>query len=173
MQKQLNCSTRPGLPGAGRPTQRLHQQLQEGQVHTLPSAPNTRALCAGSCACAASTSAAAAPEGEFEAFKQAAGKHNLVPLYTRIAGDQLTPVTAYRRLVSADDREAPSYLFESVQNGTDTGRYSFVGAHPALEVLAKENTVTILDHEAVRCLRPHGVLRGGHPRVVGMHKASC
>jgi anthranilate/para-aminobenzoate synthase component I len=40
----------------------------------------------------------------------------------------------------------PSYLFESVQNGSDTGRYSFVGASPCLEVLAKGTEVTILDH---------------------------
>ena len=28
------------------------------------------------------------------------------------------------------------------------GRYSFIGAQPALEVLADEGTVTILDHES-------------------------
>ena len=132
--------------------------------------PTTRPRPAGSCACAASTSAAA--NAEFESFKHAAGKHNLVPLYTRIAGDQLTPVTAYRRLVSADDREAPSYLFESVQNGTDTGRYSFVGAHPALEVLAKENTVTILDHEAVRCCPVGNNVMGSHA-APGRHRAAA
>jgi hypothetical protein len=36
--------------------------------------------------------------------------------------DQLTPVLAYRCLVKEDDREAPSFLFESVTNGTQQVR---------------------------------------------------
>lgn len=71
---------------------------------------------------------------------------NLVPLYTRIMGDQLTPITAYRCLVKEDDREAPSFLFESVVNGTQQGRYSFVGAHPTVEIVAKGHTVDVLNH---------------------------
>lgn len=45
-----------------------------------------------------------------------------MPLDARLFSDQLTPVTAYRTLVAADDREAPSFLFESVVNGTQTVR---------------------------------------------------
>jgi anthranilate synthase component I len=81
----------------------------------------------------------------FELFKALANDHNLVPVYTRMMSDQLTPVVAYQRLVE-DDRYAPSFLFESVQNGTDSGRFSFVGAWPDLEILAKGNQVTVLDH---------------------------
>ncbi len=33
---------------------------------------------------------------EFERFKAAAAQGNLVPLYERVMGDQLTPVLAYR-----------------------------------------------------------------------------
>ena len=47
---------------------------------------------------------------------------NLVPLYERVMADQLTPVLAYRCLVKEDDREAPSFLFESVTNGTQQAR---------------------------------------------------
>jgi len=47
---------------------------------------------------------------------------NLVPLYERVMADQLTPVLAYRCLVKEDDREAPSFLFESVTNGTQQVR---------------------------------------------------
>ena len=83
-------------------------------------------------------------------FRAAAEVYNLVPVYTRFTSDQLTPVTAYRCLVDDTDHEVPSFLFESVQNGTDTGRFSFVGARPSLEILAKQNDVTILDHVQVR-----------------------
>ena len=64
----------------------------------------------------------------------------------RILSDQLTPVVAYRRLVAPDERTAPSFLFESVEQGGAVGRYSMVGAQPALEVIAKDNSVRILEH---------------------------
>eukprot|EP00887_Chlorella_sp_A99_P002930 scaffold24.g2930.t1 len=84
---------------------------------------------------------------EFERFKAAAdGGATLVPLYERVMADQLTPVLAYRCLVKEDDREAPSFLFESVVNGMQQGRYSFVGAQPALEVVARGSEVSVLDH---------------------------
>ena len=81
--------------------------------------------------------------------QEAAQEFNLVPVYVRLTSDQLTPVTAYRCLVPNDDFESPSFLFESVQNGTDTGRFSFVAAQPSLEILAQGNDVTVLDHRQV------------------------
>ncbi|RZC78273.1 hypothetical protein C5167_002494 [Papaver somniferum] len=76
--------------------------------------------------------------------------NNLVPLYRCIFSDQLTPVLAYRCLVKEDDRDAPSFLFESVEQGfgsANVGRYSVIGAQPTMEIVAKENLVTIMDHE--------------------------
>lgn len=83
-------------------------------------------------------------------FQEAAKKGNLVPLHRCIFSDHLTPVLAYRCLVKEDDRDAPSFLFESVEPGlqvSSIGRYSFVGAQPTIEIVAKENMVTIMDHE--------------------------
>jgi anthranilate synthase component 1 len=71
-----------------------------------------------------------------------------VPLFQRIFSDQLTPVSAYRALVQQNDIQSPSFLLESVVNGDQQGRYSFVGASPALEVVAKGHKVTLLDHQA-------------------------
>lgn len=81
----------------------------------------------------------------FKDFSEAAEAHNFVPVYRRIMSDKITAVGAYQRL-SRGDRNAPSFLFESVQNGIDTGRFSFVGAWPDLEILGVENKVTVLDH---------------------------
>ncbi len=39
-------------------------------------------------------------------------------MHERIFSDHLTPVLAYRCLVRQDDRSAPSFLFEAVNNGT-------------------------------------------------------
>ncbi|XP_074303084.1 anthranilate synthase alpha subunit 1, chloroplastic-like isoform X1 [Silene latifolia] len=81
-------------------------------------------------------------------FNEAAKKGNLIPLYKCIFSDHLTPVLAYRCLVKEDDREAPSFLFESVEPGKNSscGRYSVVGAQPSMEIVAKENLVTVMDH---------------------------
>eukprot|EP00271_Cylindrocystis_brebissonii_P011597 TRINITY_DN29464_c0_g1_i1.p1 TRINITY_DN29464_c0_g1~~TRINITY_DN29464_c0_g1_i1.p1 ORF type:complete len:678 (-),score=103.74 TRINITY_DN29464_c0_g1_i1:1033-3066(-) len=86
---------------------------------------------------------------DFMHFQEASGRGNLVPMFRRIFSDHLTPVLAYRCLVPEADRDAPSFLFESVEHGaagSRAGRFSYVGAQPALEVVAKENVVNVMDH---------------------------
>ena len=41
-------------------------------------------------------------------FRQLAGRGNAIALVRRLMSDQLTPVLGYRRLVSADERTAPT-----------------------------------------------------------------
>ena len=69
-----------------------------------------------------------------------------VPIVVRLLSDQLTPVLAYRRLVADDERTAPSFLLESVENGQHQGRHSMLGAQPAIEFIATGNDVRIVDH---------------------------
>nr|CAD1819411.1 unnamed protein product [Ananas comosus var. bracteatus] len=57
-------------------------------------------------------------EGADEFAAAAKKGSNLVPLYQCIFSDHLTPLLAYRCLVPEDDKEAPSFLFESVQQGS-------------------------------------------------------
>lgn len=83
----------------------------------------------------------------FEDFKEAANRGNVIPMHERIFSDHLTPVLAYRCLVRQDDRSAPSFLFEAVNNGTQQGRYSYVGAQPSIEIIAKGTDVRIEDRE--------------------------
>jgi anthranilate synthase component 1 len=71
-----------------------------------------------------------------------------VPVAEAILSDQLTPVLAYRRLVSRDERTAPSFLFESVEGGERQGRHSILGADPAIEVLAYGHRVEVIDRRA-------------------------
>jgi anthranilate synthase component I len=81
-------------------------------------------------------------------FDAQAAHGGLVLLSRRLMSDQLTPVLGYRRLVAADARTAPSFLFESVEHGSNVGRFSILGAQPRLEVLAKERRVEIIDHRS-------------------------
>ncbi|GMH07368.1 hypothetical protein Nepgr_009208 [Nepenthes gracilis] len=86
-------------------------------------------------------------------FVEASKNGNLIPLYRFITSDHLTSVLAYRCLVKEDDRDSPSFLSESVKTGFKTssvGRYSVVGAQPTMEIIAKENMVTVIDHHEGR-----------------------
>ncbi|XP_031271169.1 anthranilate synthase alpha subunit 2, chloroplastic isoform X1 [Pistacia vera] len=103
---------------------------------------------------------------------------NLIPLYRCIFSDHLTPVLAYRCLVKEDDRDAPSFLFESVEPGllvSSIGRYSVVGAQPTIEIVAKENMVTVMDHEEGKMTEeivedpmvvPRRIMEGWKPQLI-------
>jgi len=80
--------------------------------------------------------------------------HDLVPVTRRVLADQLTPVLAYRRLVSGDTRLAPSFLLESVEVGGTVGRYSVIGARPS-------QTVTVHGHNTEHHDAAGDVLQAG------------
>lgn len=86
----------------------------------------------------------------------------MIPIGVRLFGDRLTPVSAYRRLVKTDERTAPSFLFESVENGEHQGRYSILGHEPVIEVVAYEREVRITDRRA----EPSSVRAGDDPLEV-------
>ncbi len=62
----------------------------------------------------------------FDEFAALARGHTVVPVYRRLTGDTLTPVSAFCKLQEGDW----SFLFESVVGGERVGRYSFLGAGP-------------------------------------------
>jgi len=96
--------------------------------------------------------ASISPDGFRLAAAQARNDHPqatlAIPVAVRLLADQLTPAVAYRRTVADDPREAPSFLFESVENGESVGRYSLMGASPAIEISATGSEVIELDHHA-------------------------
>ncbi|WVZ56372.1 hypothetical protein U9M48_006916 [Paspalum notatum var. saurae] len=115
----------------------------------------------------------------FEAAARGSGEGNLVPMWECIVSDHLTPVLAYRCLVPEDSVDAPSFLFESVEQGpqgtTNVGRYSMVGAHPVMEIVAKGHRVTIMDHEKGEVTEqdvddpmqvPRSMMEGWHPQQI-------
>jgi anthranilate synthase component 1 len=76
---------------------------------------------------------------DFETFCQLAKGVQLVPVYRRLAGDLLTPVTAFHKL----DHGSSAMLFESVVGGESIGRYSFLTAGPFLHLEARGKRVSI------------------------------
>lgn len=115
----------------------------------LPHSPSSPSFAPRPLKCSALPSPSPSLVNNSAKFAEAAKNGNLIPLYRCIFSDHLTPVLAYRCLVKEDDREAPSFLFESVEPGfksSSVGRYSVVGAQPSMEIVAKENVVTVMDH---------------------------
>ncbi len=70
-------------------------------------------------------------EAEFIALSK---KGNLIPVYTEIVADLETPVSAYLKIETED-----SFLLESVENGENIARYSFIGSEPFLKFTGKKD----------------------------------
>ncbi len=66
---------------------------------------------------------------------------NLIPIYRELPADLETPVSVYLKL--RQHRNGPGFLLESVEKGEQLGRYSFIGVHPPLSVVAYGDDVTI------------------------------
>ena len=74
----------------------------------------------------------------FEDFQRQAEENNLVPIYTEMVADWLTPVTAIQRL-----GEGALFLLESVEGGEKWARYSYIGCNPKEELRYREGAVEI------------------------------
>lgn len=78
---------------------------------------------------------------DLDSFSKLAAQYDFVPVYRRLLGDTLTPVSAFAAL----DTGGPSCLFESVIGGEKVGRYSFLAADPIKRVYATGNRLTVVD----------------------------
>jgi anthranilate synthase component 1 len=68
-----------------------------------------------------------------EQFKSYAEKGNLIPVYADLMADFETPVSVYAKLRAL----GPAYLLESIEDGTNLNRYSFIGCQPETLIEAK------------------------------------
>ena len=76
---------------------------------------------------------------DFATFRELAAGVQLVPVYRRLLGDALTPVSAFHKI----DTGPTACLFESVIGGEKVGRYSFLAADPFLQIEARGQQVTV------------------------------
>ena len=105
-------------------------------------------------------------------FLALAKKHTLVPVYRTLTADLETPVSAFLR---AAWQERECFLLESVENGEQVGRYTFIGLNPYKRIVARGQQIDIT--EGARTARIQGdifeVLRealSGHKpaRIAGL-----
>lgn len=63
---------------------------------------------------------------------------NLYPVYSFLSADEITPHSAYLKIVRPNDPERepkPSFLFEATIGGENLGRYSFIGYNPRKSII--------------------------------------
>jgi anthranilate synthase component 1 len=77
---------------------------------------------------------------DFVTFQSLADGVEFVPVYRRLLGDTLTPVSGFHKI----DAGACACLFESVIGGEKVGRYSFLAADPFLQIEARGHEVTVI-----------------------------
>ncbi|MBZ4687798.1 MAG: trpE [Clostridiales bacterium] len=78
------------------------------------------------------------PQSE-EEFRKLAAKANLIPVYEEYSAALETPLSAFLKL----KKSSFAYLLESVEGGSQPGRYSFIGVDPSILFEAKDGKVTV------------------------------
>ncbi|MGH8994825.1 MAG: anthranilate synthase component I [Acidimicrobiales bacterium] len=71
-------------------------------------------------------------------FRRLAAEHRIVPVWSEVVADTLTPVAAFRHVVG----DGVGFLLESVEGGERWGRFSFVGRAPLATVVTRGRTVS-------------------------------
>ena len=76
-------------------------------------------------------------------FRQKCHEGNLIPVWREILADMETPVSAFRKIADSEN----AFLLESVEQGENLGRYSFLGCDPEVVFKCKGKEVQILYRE--------------------------
>ncbi len=82
-------------------------------------------------------------------FLELSGKGNVVPVYTQLAADFETPLSAYLKL--RDGKH--SFLLESAESTEKGGRWSLVGSHPRMVFEARDRQISIREGSVERKLQ--------------------
>ena len=98
-------------------------------------------------------------------FLELAKEHTLVPVCRTLPADLETPVSAFLR-AAWPEREC--FLLESVENGEQVGRYTFIGLAPFKRIVARGREITITEGKKIVQIEDDifAVLR----RALGGHK---
>jgi len=77
---------------------------------------------------------------DYKEFSRLAAEATLVPVVKSVAADLLTPVSAFLAIAAG---EPDAFLLESVERGEQIGRYTFLGAHPYMQVRARGKDIVV------------------------------
>lgn len=76
-----------------------------------------------------------------EKFTDLAQSGNLIPVWTELAADYETPVSAFQKM--CQNQDSPCFLLESAEKSDEIGRYSFLGTNPLLEIRASGREISL------------------------------
>lgn len=82
----------------------------------------------------------------FEEFLSLAASGNMIPVWTELAADYETPVSAFQKL--SEGHSEPCFLLESAENSDQIGRFSFLGTDPRLEIRASGREISVREKGA-------------------------
>lgn len=85
-------------------------------------------------------------EPSLEKFSDLSEKGNVVPVYTQLAADFETPLSAYLKLRDGNH----SFLLESAESTEKGGRWSLVGSQPRMVFEARDKEITIREGSSKR-----------------------
>ncbi len=77
---------------------------------------------------------------DYKEFQKLARASTLVPVVKSVTADLLTPVSAFLAVAA---NEPNAFLLESVERGEQIGRYTFLGAHPYMQVWASGEEIVL------------------------------
>jgi len=75
---------------------------------------------------------------DYKEFSRLARQATLVPVVESVMADVLTPVSAFLAIAA---KEPNAFLLESVERGERIGRYTFLGARPYMQVVARGENI--------------------------------
>ena len=90
-------------------------------------------------------------EPSLESFVSLSAQGNVIPVYTQLAADFETPLSAYLKIRDG----AHAFLLESAESTEKGGRWSIVGSQPKRTFEAREKTLTIREGSTVRWIEAH------------------
>ncbi len=92
---------------------------------------------------------------DYKEFSRLARESTLVPVVKSVMADLLTPVSAF---LAISRGEKHAFLLESVERGEQIGRYTFLGAHPYMQLRAQAQEIFV-EKEKKRELRQGNVFQ--------------
>lgn len=87
-----------------------------------------------------------------DAFVALSQRGNVIPVYTQLAADFETPLSAFLKLRG----RGPAFLLESAESTEKAGRWSIVGSHPRRVFEARGKHITIRDGARQRSFEAEG-----------------
>lgn len=90
-------------------------------------------------------------EPSLESFVSLSAQGNVIPVYTQLAADFETPLSAYLKIRDG----AHAFLLESAESTEKGGRWSIVGSQPKRTFEAREKTLTVREGSTVRWIEAH------------------